>query len=183
MLRALHRGRQPMNIGIRNETAADIQAIEAVTTAAFRHAPHTSHTEQFIVSALRRAGQLTISLVADIEGTVVGQVTVSPVTISDRSSGWFGLGPISVMPMYQRRSVGSHLMREALRILRERGAAGCTVLGDPQFYSRFGFQVDPNLILPGAPPPYFQSVRFGSSQPHGIVAYHAAFGEQQPEQL
>ena len=77
-----------MNIQIRNETAADIQAIEAVTTAAFRHAPHTSHTEQFIVSALRRAGQLTIVLVADIDGTVIGQVTVSPVTISDRSSGW-----------------------------------------------------------------------------------------------
>ena len=76
------------HIQIRNETAANIQAIEAVTTAAFRHAPHTSHTEQFIVSALRRAGQLTISLVADIEGTVIGQVTVSPVTISDRSSGW-----------------------------------------------------------------------------------------------
>ena len=185
-LAATHASRahyRPMAIEIRNETAADIQAIEAVTTAAFRHAPHTSHTEQLIVSALRRAGQLTISLVADTEGAVIGHVTVSQVSISDGSSGWFGLGPISVMPRHQRRGVGSHLMREALRILRERGAAGCTVLGDPQFYSRFGFQVDPNLILPGAPPPYFQSIRFDSPQPHGTVAYHAAFDEQQPNQL
>ena len=119
-----------MNIEIRTETAADVPVIEAVTSAAFLNAPHTSHTEQYIVSALRRAGKLTISLVADVEGSVVGHVAVSPVSISDGALadgalGWCGLGPISVVPEYQRRGVGSGLMREALRILREQGAAGC----------------------------------------------------------
>ncbi|HEX7988901.1 MAG TPA: N-acetyltransferase, partial [Stenotrophomonas sp.] len=54
-----------MNIQIRPETPADIAAIDAVTVAAFLEAPHTDHTEQFIVAALRRSGQLTVSLVAE----------------------------------------------------------------------------------------------------------------------
>jgi putative acetyltransferase len=164
-----------MNVEIRNETAADLPAIEAVTISAFLNAPHTSHTEQFIVSALRNAGFLTISLVADAEGTVIGHVAVSPVSISDGVSGWFGLGPISVVPRHQRRGVGSRLMHEALRILRERGAAGCVLLGEPDYYGRFGFQADPNLILPDVPPEYFQAISLDSSRPHGTVSYHEAF--------
>ena len=164
-----------MNIQIRNETSADIAAIDSVTISAFLNAPHTSHTEQFIVSALRKAGNLTVSLVADAEGTVIGHVAVSPVSISDGASGWFGLGPISVEPAHQGCGVGSRLMREALRILREHGAAGCVVLGEPGYYSRFGFQVDPNLVLPDVPPEYFMAVSLDSSQPRGTVSYHAAF--------
>ncbi len=164
-----------MNIVIRNETPADVRAIEAVTVSAFLNAPHTTHTEHSIVNSLRNAGQLIISLVADAEGTVVGHVAVSAVSISDGAAGWYGLGPISVVPEHQRRGVGSRLMREALRPLREQGAAGCVLLGEPAYYSRFGFQVDPNLSLPGVPPEYFQSVSLGASRPRGIVSYHSAF--------
>ena len=164
-----------MNINIRNETSADLPAIEAVTICAFLNAPHTSHTEQFIVSALRKAGLLTISLVADAEGTVIGHVAVSPVSISDGASGWFGLGPISVMPKHQRCGVGSRLMHEALRILREQRASGCVLLGEPEYYNRFGFQADPNLILPDVSPEYFQVISLDSSRPHGTVSYHEAF--------
>jgi putative acetyltransferase len=164
-----------MKIEIRKETAADVAAIEAVTVAAFLHAPHTSHTEQFIVEALREAGQLTVSLVADAEGVVVGHVAISPISISDGAIGWYGLGPISVAPEYQRRGIGSRLMREALRVLREHGAAGCVVLGEPGYYWRFGFRVDPELSLPGVPPEYFQAVSFGASHPNGIASYHPAF--------
>ncbi len=164
-----------MDIEIRNESPADVAAIEAVTIAAFLHAPHTSHTEHRIVEALRQAGQLAVSLVADTRGTVVGHVAVSPVSISDGATGWYGLGPISVTPQYQRSGVGSQLMREALRVLRERGAAGCVLLGEPEYYSRFGFQVDSNLSLPGVPPEYFQAFSFGASRPRGTVSYHSAF--------
>lgn len=167
-----------MKIEIRNETAADVTEIEAVTISAFLKAPHTSHTEQFIVSALRRAGKLTVSLVADAGGKVIGHVAVSPVSISDGASGWFGLGPISVVPQHQRSGVGSRLTREALRILRDQGAAGCVLLGEPRYYSRFGFQVDPGLTLPDVPPEYFQAVSFDSSRPHGTVSYHEAFSAQ-----
>ena len=168
-----------MNIKIRSESVADVPAIEAVTIRAFLNAPHTSHTEQLIVSELRKAGLLAISLVADVEGTVIGHVAVSPVSVSDGASGWFGFGPISVLPEHQRRGVGSRLMHEALRILREHGAGGCVVLGEPEYYSRFGFQADPNLILPDVPPEYFQAISLDSSRPHGTVSYHQAFNARE----
>jgi putative acetyltransferase len=160
---------------IRNETDGDVHAIEAVTVSAFLNAPHTSHTEHLIVNALRNAGQLTVSLVAETEGTIIGHVAVSPVAISDGSRDWFGLGPISVAPEYQRRGIGSRLMCEALRVLRERGAAGCVLLGEPAYYSRFGFEADPGLTLPRVPAEYFQSVSFSANRPRGIVTYDSAF--------
>jgi len=160
---------------IRAETPADASAIEAVTIAAFLDAPHTSHTEHLIVRSLREAGKLTLSLVADAQVALVGHVAVSPVSLSDGTPGWFGLGPISVIPEHQRRGVGSRLMREALRRLREQGAAGCVLLGEPGFYSRFGFRADPALILPDVPPEYFQALAFGSSRPNAVVSYHGAF--------
>ena len=158
-----------------DEAAADVAAIQAVTISAFLSAPHTSHTEQFIVDALRKAGQLAVSLVAKIDGTIVGHVAISPVSISDGATGWYGLGPISVAPEYQRQGIGSRLMREALRVLRELGASGCVLLGESRYYNRFGFRVDSNLKLPGVPPDFFQALSFGASRPQGVVSYHAAF--------
>jgi putative acetyltransferase len=164
-----------MSVTIREETSADSHKIEELTAAAFLSALHTSHTEQHIVNALRTAGKLAVSLVAEADGILVGHVAISPVSISDGASGWFGLGPISVLPQHQRRGVGSQLMHEALGVLRGRGACGCVVLGEPAYYGRFGFHADPDLILPGVPPEYFQAASFGSSRPRGIVTYHEAF--------
>src|ERR1700760_1094880 len=107
-----------MLVELRHETPADAPAIEALTAAAFLNAPHTSHTEQLIVRALRDCGKLSLSLLAESGGVLIGQLTVSPVSISDGSVQWFGLGPLSVLPSWQRQGVGSMLMREALRILR-----------------------------------------------------------------
>ena len=165
---------------IRPETVSDLTAIEAVIVAAFLEAPHTSHTEQFIVAALRAAGALSVSLVAEAEGNVVGHVAVSPVTISDGTLGWYGLGPISVLPAWQGRGVGSALMRAALEALRERGAAGGVVLGEPVYYGRFGFKAEPGLVLPDIPPEYFQAVLLcGAILPRGSVTYHQAFSAEQ----
>jgi putative acetyltransferase len=164
-----------MNIEIRNEIPADAPAIEAVTISAFLNAPHSGRNEQFIVRALREAGQLTVSLVAVDKGNVIGHVAASPVLVSDGTPGWCGLGPISVLPPYQGRGVGARLMHEALRILREKGAGGCVVLGEPAYYGRFGFLADPAVVFPGAPPEYFQALAFGPSRPRGVVSYHEAF--------
>lgn len=160
---------------IRNETPADIAAIDAVTKAAFLPAAHASHTEHFIVQALREAGALELSLVAEMDGTVAGHVAASPVSISDGSVGWFGVGPVSVLPHFQRRGIGTLLVREVLRRLREGGAAGCVLLGDPAYYRRFGFRVEPGLILPDVPAEYFQALSWQSPPPRGTVSYHEAF--------
>lgn len=167
-----------MNIRIRKEVLTDIAAIEAVTIAAFQNAAHTSHTEQFIVAALREAGQLSVSLVADDSGAVIGHVAVSPVTISGGTVGWFGLGPISVAPAYQGLGVGTQLMEQAIAELRVIGASGCVLLGEPGYYSRFGFKAEPSLVLPEVPPEYFQAVLLSGSLPSGVVSYHESFAAQ-----
>lgn len=164
-----------MALLIRNEAPGDGPAVEHLTVAAFEHAPHASHTEHFIVNALRRAGQLFVSLVADDDGELVGHVALSPVTISNGAAGWYGLGPISVQPRRQGQGIGAQLMESALANLRRSGAEGCVVLGDPAYYGRFGFVVHPGLLLAGVPPEYFQAISFSNTCPTGQVTYHAAF--------
>lgn len=172
-------GMNPMNIHVRAEAPADAAAIDTLTVAAFLDAPHTSHTEQCIIKALRSANALTISLVAEMSGEIVGHVAISPVTVSDGALGWFGLGPVSVLPTHQGHGIGSGLVREALRRLEEQGGAGCVVLGEPAYYSRFGFRQEPGLLLPEVPQEYFQALPFGRSVPCGAVSYHEAFAAQE----
>ncbi|MBN9407502.1 MAG: N-acetyltransferase [Burkholderiales bacterium] len=168
-----------MTLQLRHETPDDTSAIEAVTVAAFADAPHTSHTEQFIVRALRAAGELTLSIVVDEHGQVVGHVALSPVTITDglghKAEGWYGLGPISVLPNRQGQGIGSRLMEQALSKLRAMQAAGCVLLGDPAYYGRFGFQAHTGLQLPGVPPGYFMALALHGPVPEGIARYSDAF--------
>lgn len=167
-----------MSITVRPEVPSDIADIEALTVAAFLNAPHTSHTEHLIVNALRESDNLTISLIAEVDGKIVGHVAVSQISISDGSQGWYGLGPISVMPDYQGVGIGSQLMRQALATLRELGASGCVVLGEPEYYSRFGFKAEPSLVLPDVPCKYFQAISFDAPIPIGLVSYHESFNVQ-----
>ena len=164
-----------MNITIRNESSEDIDAITALTVAAFEHEEHSSHTEQFIINALRRSKQLTISLVAIENDEIVGHVAISPVHISSGATGWYGLGPISVRPDRQNKGIGSALMNAALAELKRLGGAGCVLLGDPGYYRRFGFKVQPGLTLEGVPPEYFQALSLDGIFPVGRVQYQAAF--------
>ena len=160
---------------LRSENTGDIAAIAALTQAAFASAAHSSGTESAIVDALRAAGALSVSLVADVDGQVVGHVAISPVSISDGSHGWYGLGPVSVLPAYQGRGIGTGLINQALAQLQAKGAAGCVVLGEPGYYQRFGFAVVPGLQLPGVPAGYFQALAFNAPMAQGQVMYHPAF--------
>lgn len=162
-------------VTLRSETPADAAAIERVVAAAFEHAEHSSGTEPLIVAALRRSGRLTTSLVAIESARIVGHVALSPVTISDGTAGWFGLGPVAVTPPHQGKGIGSALVMAALDGLRDRGAAGCVVLGDPAWYARFGFAAAGELILPDVPADYFQALAFGPSRPRGTVRFDPAF--------
>lgn len=164
-----------MSVRIRSEEPSDAGEIEALIITAFRAAAHGNPTEHFIVSALREAGQLAVSLVAEDDGAIVGHVAVSPVSVSSGTAGWYGLGPLSVAPERQGQGIGSELARQALAQLRRQGAAGCVVLGEPGFYGRFGFRAEPALVLPDVPPRYFQAVAFGGGVPKGSVSYHPAF--------
>lgn len=163
------------NLIIRSETPADVHSISEVTIAAFRTLAISQHTEQFIISALRAAKALSISLVAEVNGRVVGHIAFSPVTISDGSPGWFGLGPLSVLPQFQRHGIGSALIRKGLATLKDMGAQGCCLVGHPGYYTKFGFQNTANLQHPGIPSEFFFVLLFGTRCPTGAVAFHEAF--------
>ena len=160
---------------IRFETPSDAEAIRGVVTAAFRQAEHSSGTEAAIVDALRRAGALTVSLVVEADRELIAHVAFSPVTIDGVQSGWYGLGPVAVLPERQRRGIGQALVRAGLDLLERQGARGCVVLGDPGYYARFGFRSDPALRYGEVPPAYFQRLPFAGERPTGEVAYHPAF--------
>ncbi len=162
-------------ISIRQERAQDDSAIASVTAEAFRDSQHAGGYEHLIPGRLRDKGVLTISLVAEENGSIVGHVAFSPVRLSDGSEGWFGLGPVSVLPALQGKGVGHRLIVEGLDHLRQQGAAGCVVLGDPAYYSRFGFRQDTGLTYAGAPPEYFMELCLRGNRPAAAVTYDAAF--------
>ena len=157
---------------IRKETDADVSIITDVTVAAFKTLETSSHTEHFIIEALRAAKALALSLVAEIDGCVVGHIAFSPLTISDDTKDWYGLGSVSVLPEYQRKGVGKALIQEGLAQLKDLGAKGCCVVGHPDYYRKFGFENIPGLVLEEVPPKFFLSLSFDGHTPQGTVTFH-----------
>ena len=164
-----------LKIAIRSETDADVRAITEVTVAAFKTLEISNHTEQFIIEALRSARALTLSLVAEVDGRVVGHIAFSPVAISGGTHNWYGLGPVSVLPMYQRMGIGKALIQEGLLRLKDLNAKGCCLVGHPQYYRRFGFENVPGLLHEGVPPEVFFAFSFDGRFPQGNVTFHEGF--------
>jgi putative acetyltransferase len=160
---------------IRKEKDADIEAITEVTIAAFNTLPISNHTEKFIIQALRAAGALTLSLVADVDGRIVGHIAFSPVKITDGTEDWYGIGPGSVLPEYQEQGIGKSLINQGLSLLKELRAQGCTLVGDPNYYRQFGFQNYPKLGHEGVPKEVFLALPFNDIVPEGTVIFHEGF--------
>ena len=169
-------------IVIRSETDADVSAISEVTVAAFHTLEISNKTEQYIIEALRAAKALTVSLVAEVGGHVIGHIAFSPVTISDGTRDWYGLGPVSVLPAYQRQGIGKALIREGLSRLKSMQARGCCLVGHPEYYKKFGFDNMPELFHEGVPPEVFLALSFDGKTPRGTVTFHEGFkADGQPE--
>ena len=165
-----------MNILVRSEQASDIEAITQVTYAAFLGKFSDHPTEHLIVNGLREAAMLTLSLVAEVDGVIVGHVAFSPVTINETFMDWYGLGPISVSPELQKQGIGSKLIYDGLARLRDLGAKGCVLEGSPKYYQRFGFKPYAGLTYHASPAPeFFMALPFYDEVPIGQVEYHQAF--------
>ena len=162
-------------ITIRPEQPRDHTAIHALTEVAFRDMPFSDGDEQDLVDALRVDGDLALSLVAETAEKLVGHISFSRVTINDGSTDWYILGPVSVAPELQRQTIGSQLIQRGIADLRAAAARGITVLGNPDYYGRFGFEQDPKLTYPGPPPQYFQRLVLEGDPPQGIVTCAPAF--------
>jgi putative acetyltransferase len=119
---------------VRPEAPADLPAIRAIHEMSF-----PTRAEGRLVDALRVAGRLSVSLVAEVDRVVVAHIAFSPVTASVPAPG-VGLAPVAVLPRERGRGVGARLICEGLAACARAGFAFAVVLGDPEYYSRFGFR-------------------------------------------
>lgn len=160
---------------IRPETSADHASIDDLTARAFAPVPYSDGSEPRIIDALREAGELTLSLVAEEDGALLGQITFSPVSINGVHDGWFGLGPVSVDPQHQSKGIGGALVREGLAQLTARSARGCVLVGDPAYYARFGFQNHCGLGYAVLDPAYVQKRVLAGPDRTGRLTYCDSF--------
>lgn len=163
-------------IEIRPEDLTDIDDIREINIEAFRDHPISRQTEHLIVDALRDNGALEVSLVAVVDGRTVGHVAFSKAGVGDSESDWYLLGPVAVHPDLQGQGVGSALVESGLEELRTRHASGCVLVGDPGYYSRFGFGTFPDLSHEGVPNEYVLGLPFSAEAvPCGPIAANKAF--------
>jgi len=160
---------------IRYEAPDDFDAIHDLTSTAFKPMPYSNGTEAEIIRRLRAAGDLTISLVVEEGGEILGHVAFSPVTIDGAHGGWFGLGPISVKPERQRQGIGMALITKGLELLNAMGASGCALIGNPDIYSRVGFSSDGQLKYLDLDTRPVQRIVFRGSPPGGTLQFAPAF--------
>jgi putative acetyltransferase len=163
---------------IRPEAAGDEPAIYDLVQRAFAPMPFSEGDEPDLVNALRSAGDLVLSLVAVAPGgTIIGHIGFSPATIDHADCGWFQMAPVSVSPEVQLKGIGSALIAAGLAQLRQDGARGVAVVGNPVYYERFGFTVVPGLApLSDHDRPYFRAIALQQPAPLGVLRYAAAFG-------
>jgi putative acetyltransferase len=163
------------NIAIRDETPSDAAAVAALIGAAFAPMPFAAGDEAALPALLREAGAVTLALVAERDGELVGQALFSAASVGGRPSAWHTLGPVAVAPGRQRQGIGSRMIVEGISRLRVAGAAGCIVLGDIGYYGRFGFRPAPGLAPPGEPAEFFMALPFGGELPAAAFGFHPAF--------
>ena len=159
----------------RPERPGDIDAIRRITRTAFAGKAYSDGDEVELIDRLRAQNGLTLSLVVEDDGRVIGHIAASPATVTGSDEPWYGIGPVTVAPPRQGEGIGSQLMREGLHRLKITGAGGCILVGDPGFYGRFGFRVDPAISWHAAPDGYLQSLLFSGPAPAGEVGFHPAF--------
>jgi putative acetyltransferase len=126
-----------MNAIVRLEQSSDAAAIDHVLRSAF-----PTDQEARLVGLLRKHQRLRLSLIAEIDGVIVGHIAFSQVTIAGSVANPTGLGlaPLSIVPELQRRGLGAQLVGEGLRACERLGAGFVVVLGEPEYYHRFGFR-------------------------------------------
>jgi predicted N-acetyltransferase YhbS len=133
-----------MNIIIRQETEKDYKLSETVVEKAFKNAEHTDHKEHLLVAKLRKSDAFIpeLSLVAELDGEIVGHIMLTKLLIKNEGSKYdsLALAPVSVVPEYQNKGIGSALISESLKIAKEIGCKSVIVLGHDKYYPRFGFK-------------------------------------------
>lgn len=165
-----------LGVEIRPERSNDVEAIGQLIKSAFLGMPYADGDEAELVEALRSQNALPVSLVAERDGRIVGQVAFSPARASGGAPGWYALGPVAVLPAHQGGGIGSALIRAGLQAVFELGASGCILTGDPAYYARFGFMLSGKSAPPGEPAEFFMVKLLRGRIPAGPIRFHEAFG-------
>lgn len=161
-------------MNVRPETPLDLDAIRHINVIAFEDHPLSEHNEHLIVDALREAGALQLSLVAEQDGEIVGHVAFSAASIGG-TGDWTLLGPVAVLPRWQRQGVGSALIVEGLEIMRSCGVRGCVLVGNAEYYRRFGFRHFTGVSCGSVPESTILCLPMLGDTPTGRLGYHLAF--------
>lgn len=165
---------------IRNEAPKDYAVISDVTERSFRPLGFDTLNEPFVIEALRAAGALSVSLVAEFDSRVIGHIAFSPASISDGTPGWYALGPVSVLPEYQRQGIGRALIWAGLERLKSIGARGCCLVGHPEYYGKVGFIHPGGFSCEGVPQELFFAISFDDQYPQATVTFHEGFRAEAP---
>ena len=132
-----------MDINIREELEKDYEAVERLTEAAFKNAEHSDGTEHLLIGKLRKGEGFIkeLSLVAEDNDKVIGHLMLTKAKIvnGDKSVETLALAPVSVLPEYQGKGIGSKLINVALESSRRLGYKSVIVLGHDKYYPKFGF--------------------------------------------
>ena len=160
-----------MKFHVRDESVDDYRFIYGLTERAFAPMEYSGGNEQDMIDALRAAGKLVISLVAEYDSKIIGHVAFSMGIAADGSAEWYALGPIAVDPEYQRQGIGTALIERGIQMMRHRDAAGCILVGDPNYYDRFGFVPFPQFAPTGHPPEYFMILPLSQKLPQTVVGF------------
>ncbi len=158
-----------MKYKIRQERDGDEAAIRDVVERAFAGKSFADPDDKFIVERLREDGSLVLSLVAEGRGQLIGQVALSPAKVGDLK--YLCLGPIAVVPEQQGKGIGGDLMGHALGVAQAYGRDGVVLLGDPKYYSRFGFEKFASVSYDGKGADALQLLPF-TEPPSGKVVFH-----------
>lgn len=126
---------------IRKETPADYAVVYALTKAAFANMEHSDGTEQDLVERLRKCDAFIpeLSLVAEKDGKITGHIMFINITIGGTDA--LCLAPVSVLPEYQRKGIGTALIERGHVIATQMGYSICTLVGHADYYPRFGYEL------------------------------------------
>ena len=169
-----------MSIEIREESISDIASVFQLNCEVFK-----TQAEAKLINSLRTGKNLFLSMVATLNGEVVGHIALSPMqTESDPARRLIGLGPMAVSIRYQRKGIGSSLIKASEKRLIQMGTDGIFVLGHKEYYPKFGFK--PSFSSFGVrskyevPDEYFMAKplsKLGLSGLQGIVSYASEFDQ------
>jgi putative acetyltransferase len=165
------------DVCVRDEQPGDREHVRTVNEAAFGR-----RDEADLIESLRREGAVLVSLVAEIENTIIGHILFSRLTIETAEGpiAAVALAPMAVLPQHQRQGIGGKLIRHGLAKLREGGERIVIVLGHRDYYPRFGFSCEKASVLASPfPPESFMALELAAGALDGVrgsVRYPAAFG-------